>query len=151
MTGPHMILFAQNTANMITRGEPLHTCLVDVDDSIRKWIHTELNNKLLYLEKGEVRSSDTKNCSDKDNMVKSKKICWFHKYRTCKFGNNCTNWHPIACKNIHEYGECRDSKCKLLHQNTCIAYGKQGQCPRKNCWFIHPYHPPRIRQKETMD
>ena len=61
------------------------------------------------------------------------------------------NWHPMACKNIYEYGECRDNKCKLLHQNTCNAYCKQGQCLRKNCWFIHPYHPPRIRQKETRD
>merc|ERR1711874_868258 len=77
--GSLMILFAQNTANMISRGEPLHTCSVDEDEtySIRKWIHTELNNRLLYLEKGEVRSSDIKNCSDKDNMVKVKKIVGF--------------------------------------------------------------------------
>ena len=84
-------------------------------------------------------------------MVKSKNICWFHKYRTCNFGNNCAYWHPITCKNIHDFGECRDNKCKLLHQNTCTAYCKQGQCPRKNCWFIHPYHPPRFRQKERRD
>ena len=58
---------------MITRGEPLHTCLVDEDEtySVRKWIHTELKNKLLYLEKGEVRTSDAKIYSDKDDMVKS--------------------------------------------------------------------------------
>merc|ERR1711874_236179 len=75
--GPLMILFAQNTANMISRGEPLHTCYVNKDEtySIREWIHNELNNRLLYLEEGEVHSSDTKNCNDKDNMVKSKKIC----------------------------------------------------------------------------
>ena len=151
--GPLAILFAQKTANMISRGEPLHTCYVNEDEtySVREWIHNELNNRLLYLEKGEVRSSGTKNCSDKDNMVKSKKICWFHKYRTCKFGSNCPYWHPIACKNIHDYGECRDKKCKLLHQNTCTAYREQGRCPRENCWFIHPHHPPRIRQKERKD
>merc|ERR1712179_103858 len=54
--GPLMILFAQNTAKMISRGEPLHTCSVDEDEthSIRTWIHTELNSRLLYLEKGVV-------------------------------------------------------------------------------------------------
>ena len=153
--GPLAILFAQKTANMISRGEPLHTCYVNEDEtySVREWIHNELNNRLLYLEKGEVHSSGSKNSRDKDKdyMEKSKKICWFHKYRTCKFGSNCPYWHPIACKNIHDYGECRDNKCKLLHQNTCTAYREQGRCPRENCWFIHPHHPPRIRQKERRD
>merc|ERR1711913_180487 len=116
--------FAQKNANMISRGEPFHTCYVNEDEtySVREWIQNELNNRLLYLEKGEVFSSGTKNCSDKENVVKSKKICWFHKYRTCKFGSNCPYWHPIACKNIHGYGECRDKKCKFLHQKTCTAY-----------------------------
>ena len=41
--------------------------------SIRKWIHTELNNKLLHLENGEDRGNDAKNCSDKDGVAKSKK------------------------------------------------------------------------------
>ena len=154
--GPLTILFAHNTANMINRGEPLDTCLVDDKETyiVRTWIHNELQNKLLDLEKGEVRTSDTKNYSDKDDIVKSKKICWFHKYRTCKFGENCTYWHPTACKNIHKYGECRDNKCKLIHQNTCTAYCKQGKCTRKNCWFIHPLHLPRldkVRQKERRD
>ena len=151
--GPLTILFAHNTANMLTRGEPLHICLVDENETymVRTWIHNELQNKLLLLEKGEVRTSDTKNDSNKVDMIKSKKICWFHKYRTCKFGKNCTYLHPTACKNIQEYGECRDNKCKLIHQNTCTAYCKQGKCPRKNCWFIHPHHPPRVRQEERRE
>ena len=57
----------------------------------------------------------------------------------------------MACKNIHEIGECRDSRCKLLHQKTCIAYSRQGHFPRKNFWFVHPYQPPRFRQKERRD
>ena len=67
-----MILYAKNTANKITRGEPLNTCLVEEGDtySIQEWIHNDLKNKLLYLETGEVRISDTKNWSDKENMVK---------------------------------------------------------------------------------
>merc|ERR1711874_33940 len=74
------ILFAQKTANMISRGESLHTCYVNEDEtySVREWIHNELNNRLLYLEKGEVHSG-SRNSSNKSNMVKSKKICWFHK------------------------------------------------------------------------
>ena len=94
--GPLTILFAKNTTKMIARGEPLHTCWVDENEtrSVRKRIHTQLNNKLRYLEKGEVRTSDTMNHSDKDVMVKRKKVCWFYKYMACKFGNSCSYWHP---------------------------------------------------------
>ena len=132
--GPLMILFARNTAKMIIRGEPLHTCLVNKVETvtIRNWIHDELINRLLHLEKGEIRAGDTKGGGDKDNMVKGKKTCWFYEYRTCKFGNNCTNWHPMACRNIQEIGECKDSRCKLLHQKTCIAYSRQSHSQRKN-------------------
>merc|ERR1711895_354360 len=100
--GPLVILFAQKSANMISRGEPLDTCYVNEDEtySVRNWIHNELNNRLLYLKKGEVHSSGSKNSSGEDYMVKSmvkiKKICWFHKYRTCKFSSNCPYWHPIG-------------------------------------------------------
>ena len=94
--GPLAILFAKNTTKMIARREPLHTCWVDENEShcVRKRIHTKLNNKLRYLEKGEVRTSDTMNHSDKDKMVKRKKVCWFYKYMACKFGNSCSYWHP---------------------------------------------------------
>ena len=81
---------------MIARGESLHTSWVDENEThnVRKRIHTQLNNKLRYLEKGEVRTSDTMNHSDKDEMVKRKKVCWFYKYMACKFGNSCSYWHP---------------------------------------------------------
>merc|ERR1712237_305414 len=70
--GPLVILFAQKTANMISRVQPLDTCYVNEDEtySVRNWIHNELNNRLLYLEKGEVHSSGSKNSSE-DYMVKS--------------------------------------------------------------------------------
>ena len=81
---------------MIARGESLHTCWVDETETqnVRKRIHTQLSNKLRYLEKGEVRTSDKMNNSDKDEMVKRKQVCWFYKYRECKFGKNCSYWHP---------------------------------------------------------
>ena len=34
------------------------------------------------------------NNRDKDEMVKRKQVCWFYKYRECKFGKNCSYWHP---------------------------------------------------------
>ena len=81
---------------MIAREEPLHTCWVDENEThnVRKRIHTQLSNKLQYLEKGEVLTSDKRNHSDKDLMVKRKQVCWFYKYRECKFGKNCSYWHP---------------------------------------------------------
>ena len=94
--GPLAILFAKKICKMIARGYPLHTCLVDETETqnVRKRIHTQLCNKLRYLEKGEVQNSDKMNNSEKDEMVKRKQVCWFYEYRECKFGKNCSYWHP---------------------------------------------------------
>ena len=70
--GPLTILFAMSTAKKIARGEPLQACWVKEDDAygVRKWIHAELNNNLLDLEKGGVRTNDKINHSGKDVRVK---------------------------------------------------------------------------------
>ena len=92
--GPLAILFAKNITKKIANGESLHTCKVDENKThyVRDRIHTQINNKLWYLEKGEVRTNNTMN-HDKDVMVK-RKVCWFYKYRECKFGRKCSHWHP---------------------------------------------------------
>ena len=62
------------------------------------------------------------------------------------------NWHPMACKKICDYGECKDSTCKLLHQNICKTYSKQGQCPRKITGSYTPTIPPKLdKKKQWMD
>ena len=92
--GPLAILFAKNITTKIANGESLHTCKVDENKThyVRDRIHNQINNKLWYLEKGEVRTNDTMN-HDKDVMV-NRKVCWFYKYRECKFGRKCSHWHP---------------------------------------------------------
>ena len=94
--GPLAILFAKKISKMIARGKSLHSCWVDETETqnVRKRIHTLLCNKLRHLEKGEVQTSDKMNNDDKDEMVKRKQVCWFYKYRECKFGKNCSYWHP---------------------------------------------------------
>ena len=84
---------------MIARGKSLHTCWVDETETqnVRKRIHTLLCNKLRHLEKGGFQTSDNIRKSDKDDMEKRKKreqVCWFYKYRVCKFGKNCSYGHP---------------------------------------------------------
>ena len=93
--GPLAILFAKTTTKKIARGESLHTCLVDENETknVRRRIHTQLSNKLQYLKKSGVRTNYTMNHSDKDEMVKGK-VCWFYKYTECKSGKNCSYWHP---------------------------------------------------------
>ena len=91
--GPLAILFAKNINKKIANGESLNTCMVDEYKThhVRDRIHTQINNKLWDLEKGEVRTNDTMN-HDKDVMV-NRKVCWFYNNRECKFGENCLNWH----------------------------------------------------------
>merc|ERR1711874_346101 len=43
---------------------------------------------------GKVRTSDTMNHRDKDEMVKRKNACWFYMYRECRKGKKCSYWHP---------------------------------------------------------
>merc|ERR1711874_2324 len=45
-----------------------------------------------YLEKGEVRTSDTMNHRVRDE--KRNTVCWFYKYKECKSGKKCSYWHP---------------------------------------------------------
>ena len=82
---------------MIARGKSLSTCWVDKTEthSVRRRIHTLLCNKLRHLEKGGSQTSDNINKSDKDDMEKGiEQVCWFYKYRVCKFGKNCSYRHP---------------------------------------------------------
>merc|ERR1711874_355064 len=98
--GPLAILFAKNTTKKIARGESLHECWVDVDEThdVQERIRNQLSNKLRYLEKGEVRTSDTMNHRDKDVMVKRKEVCWFYKYKECKSGKKCSYLHPPSVR-----------------------------------------------------
>ena len=97
--GPLAILFAKKINKMIARGESLDTCWVDNTEthSVRRRIHTLLCNKLRHLEKGEFQTSDNIRKSVKDDTEKRKKkeqVCWFYKYRVCKFGKYCSYGHP---------------------------------------------------------
>ena len=92
--GPLAILFAKEITKKIARGNSLHACWVDEYETrkVRERIKTHLINRLRYLEKGEVRTSDTMNHRDRDE--KRKTVCWFYKYRECKSGKKCSYWHP---------------------------------------------------------
>merc|ERR1711874_746856 len=98
--GPLAILFAKNTIEKIARGKSLDDCWVDVDKThyVRERIRNQLSNKLRYLEKGKVRTSDTMNHRDKDVMVKRKEVCWFYKYKECKSGKKCSYLHPPSVR-----------------------------------------------------
>ena len=112
--GPLMILFAMSTAKKIARGEPLQACWVKEDEThgVRKWIHAELNDKLLDLEKGEAPTNDKINHIGKDVREKSKKTCWFYKHRTCRFGGNCIYWHPPGVRQREGRDRYRDRSYK---------------------------------------
>ena len=125
--GAFAILFAMSTAKKIARGEPLQACWVKEDDAygVRKWIHAELNNNLLDLEKGGVRTNDKINHSGKDVRVESKKICWFYKHRTCRFGGNCTYWHPPGVRQKERRDRYTD-KSYRDHTYSHHTYSHQG-------------------------
>ena len=124
--GPLTILFAMSTANKIAKGESLQDCWVNVDEaySIRKWIHAELNN-LLDLERGVVRTRDSKDHDGRSVWMKRKKVCWFYKHTSCKFGVNCTYWHPPGMRQKKRKDGYRDNSYRdhtNSHQGPYIRH-----------------------------
>merc|ERR1712121_465339 len=117
--GPFAILFAMSTAKMIARGESLETCWVNKDEihDIRSWIHSEINFELLDLEKGIAPTNDKFSHIGRDVGKKSKKICWFYRYRTCRFGDNCIYWHPPGVRQREGWDRYRDRNYKDHEKN----------------------------------
>ena len=137
--GPLTILFARSTAKKIARGEPLDTCWVKADETygVREWIHNELNDKLLDLEKGGVQTNDKINHIGKDVREKSKKTCWFYKHKNCRFGSNCRFWHPPGLRQNERRDRYRDRSYRdhmNSHQgpNTSLPYKNYNRHTRKH-------------------
>ena len=83
-------------------------------------------------------NDNTKERNSRIDNKKNERICWFYENRTCKFGSQCRNAHPEACKQMLEYGKCPNSYCKLFHPKICRELYDHGLCRRSNCWYIHP-------------
>ena len=144
--GPLTILFAMSTAKKIARGEPLQACWVREYEAygIRRWIQAELNETLLDLEKGRVRTRDTINHGGRSAEVKSKNICWFYKHRTCRFGVNCTYWHPPGVRQKERRDTYRDNnRYTKNHQYTQRNYPNDNYKHNQNTHFLENRRNPK--------
>merc|ERR1711867_101866 len=65
-------------------------------------------------------------------------VCRYHIYQKCIRGTECKFRHPITCKNLEMFGECKDRRCNRIHQRVCRHYWNSGRCVRVGCGFIHP-------------